>query len=59
MNYHEGLSENQKRTIKLQETKYFLIKGDFYWKNKDDISHLFLEKGQASIYFKEMDEGVC
>ena len=55
----DELSENQKRTIKLQAAKYVLIQGDLYWKNQDGILLFCLDAAQSEVILKEMHEGVC
>lgn len=55
----KGLSDKQRRTLKLQESKYVFIEGDLFWKNGDGMLLLFLDESHAKHFLREMHEGVC
>lgn len=55
----DGMSENQKRTLELQASKYVLVKGDLFCKDKDGVLLLCLDEVRDGIILREIQEGVC
>lgn len=55
----EDLNDSQKRTLKIQESRYVLLKGDLYWKNRDGNLLFCLDVYQAQYVLRELHEGVC
>lgn len=53
------LSDNQKRSLKLQTQRYVLIQGYLFWKDKNGVLLLCLDKYQAKKVLIEMHEGEC
>ena len=43
----------------MKSEKYFLIKGDLYWKDRDGILLFFLDPYQLKHILIEMHKGVC
>lgn len=59
MKYPDSMTDNQKRTLKLQSSKYVIVNGDLYWKNRDGILLLCLDEHQEEKILQEMHSGVC
>lgn len=55
----DNMIDNQKRTLKLKSSKYVIISGDLYWKNRDGILLLGLDECQVDKILQEMHGGVC
>lgn len=54
----DSFNDNQKRTLKLQSSRYVLIKGDLYWRNKDGVLLFCLDVVQAPMVLKDLHDGV-
>lgn len=59
MKCSDNLNDSQKRTLKLQTSKYVLLNGDLYWKNRDGVLLLCLDGYQVFVVLKDLHEGIC
>lgn len=42
--FSEGMTHNQKRTLKLKSQKYVLIQGELFWRNRDGALLMCLDE---------------
>ncbi|GLJ21637.1 hypothetical protein SUGI_0402860 [Cryptomeria japonica] len=57
--FSEGMTHNQKRTLKLKSQKYVLIQGDLFWRKRDGELLMCFDEFQAKQVLIEMHDGAC
>jgi len=57
MSCPEGMTDNQKRTLKLQDIKYVIIQNELWWRNIDGVLLKCINEEQALEILTEMHSG--
>ena len=53
------LTENEKRSAKLQAIRYIIVKGNLWWRNFEGILLKCVDQEQTKEVLSEMHVGVC
>lgn len=55
----DGMPKNERRTLKLQEIRYFILVGESWWRSPEGVFLRCVDGDQAGDLLIEMHKGVC